>query len=77
MEQRAPQARALSVNAVPVNCAPWSVLKISGTPERSVASSASTQNALSIVFDTRHDRTRRLAQSITATRWKKPCETGM
>src|ERR1700716_3387092 len=49
------------VNAAPVNCEPWSVLKISGLPWRAKASSSvSTQNAASIVIDTRHDSTRRL-----------------
>jgi hypothetical protein len=45
------------------------VLKISGRPKRAIASSsAETQNELSIVFDSRHASTARLAQSITATR---------
>ena len=68
MEQRAPAASTRAVKATLVNCDPWSVLKISGTPRRSAASSASMQKALSIVFDKRQDRTCRLAQSITATR---------
>ena len=34
-------------------------------------------NWLSMVFDSRHESTWRLAQSITATRYKYPCETGM
>ncbi len=51
-----------------VNCAPWSVLNICGVPQCRAASSASTQKALSMVFDSRHDSTWRLAQSITATR---------
>lgn len=43
--------------------------EISGRPNvASASSSASMQNAASIVFDTRHDSTRRVAQSITATR---------
>ena len=52
MEQSAPEARTLWVNAVLVNvrlqqsAAPWSVLKISGVPKRSAASSASTQKAV-------------------------------
>ena len=71
----------------PVNWLPWSVLKISGRPWRSLqeaprgeavwscrrrcasaSSSAATQNDASIVFDSRHERTARLDQSITATR---------
>ena len=46
---------------------------------RSVAkgrSSASMHMRLSIVFDSRHESTKRLAQSITATKYKYPCETG-
>ena len=66
-------AMALSVsapvNAAPVNCEPWSVLKISGLPYFTKAScSVSTQNAASVVIDMRHDRTRRLAQSSTTAR---------
>src|SRR6266705_2622757 len=57
------------VNAAPVNCDPWSVLKISGLPWRAKASSrVSTQKAASIVIDSRHDRTRRVAQSSTTAR---------
>ena len=56
------------MNADAVNCDPWSVLKMPGVPPRSASSSAATQNAPSIVFDSRHDSTCRLAQSITATR---------
>jgi hypothetical protein len=45
------------------------VLKISGLPKRANASSsADTQNETSIVFDSRHASTARLAHSITATR---------
>lgn len=48
---------------------PWSVLKMSGLPWRARASSSvSTQNAASIVVETRHDSTRRLNQSSTAAR---------
>jgi len=46
-----------------------SVLKISGLPKWAKASSsAAMQNEVSIVFDSRHVNTARLAQSITATR---------
>jgi hypothetical protein len=52
-----------------VNWLPWSVLKISGLPNRaSASSSAETQNETSIVLDNRQLRTARLAQSMTATR---------
>ena len=49
-----------------VNCDPWSVLKMPGVPVCSAASSASTQKLLSIVFDSRHDSTCRLAHQATA-----------
>ena len=52
-----------------VNWLPWSVLKISGRPNRANASSsAETQNDTSMVFDNRQASTARLAQSMTATR---------
>ena len=69
---------SLPVKASLVNCAPWSVLKIFGLPYLSRASSsASRQNRVSIVLESRHDNTARLAQSITATRYRKPCAIGM
>ena len=47
-----------SVNAMLVNCAPWSVLKISARPWCARASSrASTQKSLSGVLDSRHAST--------------------
>ena len=69
-----PDASTRSVNARLVNCAPWSMLNISGAaPPDSAASSASTQNAAPIVFDSRHDST----QCVTATRYRNPRRTGM
>ena len=57
------------VNSWLVNCEPWSVLKISGLPWRASASSrASTQNAASMVIDSRQDRTLRKYQSTTAAK---------
>ena len=57
------------VNATLVNWLPWSVLKISGLPWRASASpTASRQNSVSSVIDSRYARTRRLNQSTTAAR---------
>jgi hypothetical protein len=57
------------VNAALVNWLPWSVLKISGRPCRTNASSsASRQKSTSMLIDTRHASTRRLNQSTTAVR---------
>jgi hypothetical protein len=50
------------------DCEPWSVSKFSGLPCSSASSNVSTQNAASMVIDTRHDRTRRLNQSSTTVR---------
>jgi hypothetical protein len=69
IEIRMPALARRPVKAALVNCAPWSVLKISGRPKRaSAASSASTQKAISMVFDSRQASTARLAQSMIATR---------
>src|SRR3954454_4005283 len=73
-----PAARSLSVKTELVNCEPWSVLKISGRPNRPSASSrASRQKLVSIVLDKRHDNTARLAQSMIATRYRNPSPIGI
>ncbi|GLR91595.1 hypothetical protein GCM10007857_83130 [Bradyrhizobium iriomotense] len=65
------------MKAALVNWLPWSVLKISGRPKRAKASSsADTQNDVSIVFDRRQASTARLAQSMIATRYRKPRPIG-
>src|SRR6266849_9925275 len=72
-----PAASSLPVKAALVNCAPWSVLNIFGAPCRASASSnAAMQKPASIVFDKGHARTARLAQSIIATRYRKPSVAG-
>jgi hypothetical protein len=77
IEMRTPASASAPVKAVLVNWPPWSALKISGTPKRaSGSSSASTQNELSIVFDSRQASTARLAQSMIATRYRKPRPIG-
>jgi hypothetical protein len=69
IEIRTPVRCRTEMNAVEVNWLPWSVLKISGVPNRaSASSSARTQKSASSVFDSRHARTARLAQSMIATR---------
>ena len=61
------------VNCSEVNCEPWSLLKMSGRPRRKARFSASTQNFTYIVNDSDQLSTNRLNQSMTATRYKKPC----
>jgi len=65
------------VNFSLVNCDPWSQLKMSGRPRRNARFSASTQNSTSIVSDSDQLSPNRLNQSITATRYKKPCTIRM
>ena len=68
----------ISVNSGDVNWLPWSVLKISGLPYFASASSkASMQNSTSMVFDNRQANTFLLAQSMIATKYKKPRCIGM
>ena len=69
IEMRTPASLSTPVKRGEVNWLPWSVLKISGRPNRAKASSrASMQNSTSMVFDTRQDSTFRVDQSMTATR---------
>ena len=61
-----------------VNWEPWSVLEMVGFGKRASASwSASTQKLLSSVLDSRQASTRRLYQSMTASKYAKPCAIGI
>src|SRR5258708_23935688 len=62
IEMRMSEVASVPVKAALVNWLPWSVLKIAGLPKRaSASSSAETQNDTSMVFDSRHASTARLA----------------
>ena len=59
-----------------VNCEPRSQFQISGWPKRNAASSAVRQKPVSIVLESSQLSTKRLNQSITATRYGKPPRIG-
>jgi hypothetical protein len=64
-----PRAFSGQVKALLVNWLVWSLLEISGLPYFKVASSsASTQNKVLMLIDTRCDSTNLLAQSTMAHR---------
>ena len=60
------------VDASQVNRVPCSLLKISGRLVERAISRATRHNRLSIVFESRHDGTKQVHQSTTATRYRKP-----
>ena len=69
MEIRTPACLRALVQAQDVNWLPWSVFMISGAPCRAIAYvSASTQGSASRVFDRRHVKTLRVAQSMMMVR---------
>ena len=66
---RTPASSSGRRNASLVNWLPWSVFEINGVPcRRSASSTALTQKPTSIVLSSSQASTKRLAQSITATR---------
>jgi hypothetical protein len=72
-----PRFSSTSVNFSLVNCDPWSLLKMAGSPQRNAPSSASMQKGSSNVNDNFQLSTNRLYQSITATRYTNPCAIRM
>jgi hypothetical protein len=71
-----PTCRIISDASAPLESHPKraTALWVRLLPYRSRASSsASKQKPVSMVFDRRHARTARLAQSMIATRYRKPC----
>ena len=68
----APRDSKTPVKPPSVNCAPWSVLKISGWPSAKAASSAHRQKPAFSPDESSRDSTYRLCQSITATRRMNP-----
>lgn len=74
---RTPVSVSISVNGGDENWLPRSPLTISGGQNRAMASSkAARRNSTSIVFDNRQLYTRRVAQPITATRFRRPRRIG-
>ena len=79
------------IQPAPVYWLPWSVFIISGLPYRAIASSSAStiadrrlqsnlprgQKLASNVLESRQVKTLRVAQSIIATKYKKPFLTGM
>lgn len=66
------------IHPAPLYWLPWSVFIIAGLPYRAIASSnASTQKLASNVLESHQVKTLRVAQSMIATRYRKPFLTGM
>ncbi len=73
-----PSRLSTSVKLSLVNCEPLSELNISGLPKlRRASSRQSTQKLTSMLLLMRQLSTLRLYQSITATRYTKPCANRM
>ena len=66
---RTPASSSGRVKASLVNWLPWSVFEINGAPyRRNASSTALTQKPTSMVLSNSHDNTKRLAQSMMATK---------